>query len=166
MLADGSKSMKTPRVRSGSILFRASGDLIRADRDAVAINRWLGPSFPIKRIRALARALARADRSGLTRLTWMRLPRGMRLRVRLTIAELDRVLAALEVRPPAVDPRLAGLPERAAAVARLAARGLSHREISARLGIATVTVKWHLRSVYRKLGVGRKVELVARGRTS
>jgi DNA-binding CsgD family transcriptional regulator len=157
-------STKTPRVRSGSILFRGSGELIRADRDAVAINRWLGRSFPIGRIRALAQALGRADRSGLTKLTWMRLPRGMRLRVRLTIVELDRVLAALEVRPPAVDP-FAGLPERAAAVARLAARGLSHREISARLGIAKATVKWHLRTVYRKLGVGRKVELVARGRT-
>src|SRR5262245_30934728 len=118
------KSVKIPRVRSGSILFRASGELIRADRDAVAINRWLGRSFPIGRIRTLARALGRADRSGLTKLTWMRLPRGMRLRVRLTVAELDHILAALEVRPPSVDPRLAGLTERAAAVGRLAARGL------------------------------------------
>ena len=159
-------SKTTPRVRSGSILFRGSGELIRADRDAVAINRWLGRSFPIGRIRALAQALGRADRSGLTKLTWMRLPRGMRLRVRLTIVELDRILGALEVRPPAVDPRLAGLTSRVAAVARLAARGLSHREISSRLGITKATVKWHLRSVYRKLGVGRKVELVARGRTS
>ncbi|MFF9587500.1 AAA family ATPase [Streptomyces achromogenes] len=45
-------------------------------------------------------------------------------------------------------------------VAVLAARGLTNREISRRLFITISTVEQHLTSVYRKLGVSRRQELV------
>jgi len=45
-------------------------------------------------------------------------------------------------------------------VLRLVADGLSDREVAARLGISAGTVGEHLRSIYRKLGVGRRIDAV------
>ncbi|MGP3946897.1 AAA family ATPase [Streptomyces sp. 6N106] len=47
-------------------------------------------------------------------------------------------------------------------VARLAAQGLSNREISERLFVVRRTVELHLSSVYRKLGVNGRADLPAR----
>jgi DNA-binding CsgD family transcriptional regulator len=47
------------------------------------------------------------------------------------------------------------LTPREAEVAQLVADGLSNREIAAELCITQGTVKWHLNSVYGKLGVKR-----------
>ncbi len=49
-------------------------------------------------------------------------------------------------------------------VLRLIARGLSNREISERLFLAVITVKGHNRNIFRKLGVRRRTEAVARAR--
>ena len=45
----------------------------------------------------------------------------------------------------------------------LASQGLSNREIGAVLGISDHTVKFHLASVYGKLGVATRAEAVQRG---
>jgi LuxR family maltose regulon positive regulatory protein len=42
--------------------------------------------------------------------------------------------------------------------------GLLNREIAHELGIAETTVTWHLRTIYQKLGVHRRVHAVARAR--
>jgi DNA-binding NarL/FixJ family response regulator len=42
---------------------------------------------------------------------------------------------------------------------RIAAQGLTNREIGARLGISPGTVKIHLHNIYKKLGVKNRVEL-------
>jgi LuxR family maltose regulon positive regulatory protein len=42
---------------------------------------------------------------------------------------------------------------------------LSTREIAARLGLSHNTVKTHMRSIYRKLGVRSRQDAVARGRS-
>lgn len=50
------------------------------------------------------------------------------------------------------------------AISRLAAQGLNNRDIADRIGIREGTVKLHLHHVYRKLGVGNRVELVLHAR--
>lgn len=40
----------------------------------------------------------------------------------------------------------------------MAARGLTNREIGARLHVSTHAVKFHLASVYRKLGVANRTQ--------
>lgn len=49
-----------------------------------------------------------------------------------------------------------------ARVAELAARGLSNRQIAAKLYVTVSTVEQHLTRIYRKLGVGRRSELASR----
>jgi LuxR family transcriptional regulator, maltose regulon positive regulatory protein len=56
------------------------------------------------------------------------------------------------------------LSERELAILRLLASELSQREIGAELFISLNTVKGHVRSVFRKLGVANRAEAVARGR--
>ncbi len=52
------------------------------------------------------------------------------------------------------------LSEREAAVLEAVARGLSNREIGRQLWISEQTVKFHLRNVYRKLGISSRIEAV------
>jgi LuxR family transcriptional regulator, maltose regulon positive regulatory protein len=56
------------------------------------------------------------------------------------------------------------LSERELAVLRLLASDLSQREIGAELYISLNTVKFHIRNIFRKLGVSGRAEAVARGR--
>ncbi len=60
--------------------------------------------------------------------------------------------------PPDPGPN-AGLTPHEAELARLAADGLTNREIAAALFIAPKTVEHHLSRVFRKLGVRRRTEL-------
>jgi DNA-binding CsgD family transcriptional regulator len=39
--------------------------------------------------------------------------------------------------------------------------GLTNREIAARLHLSETTVKFHLTNIYRKLGVGSRLQLLA-----
>lgn len=52
----------------------------------------------------------------------------------------------------------AALSEREAAVLEAVARGLSNREIGRQLWISEQTVKFHVRNVYRKLGISSRTE--------
>jgi DNA-binding NarL/FixJ family response regulator len=54
----------------------------------------------------------------------------------------------------------AGLTERQVAVLRLLARGRANKEIARELGITEGTVKVHLLSVFRVLGVRNRTEAV------
>jgi LuxR family maltose regulon positive regulatory protein len=56
------------------------------------------------------------------------------------------------------------LSDRERDVLELMAAGLTNREIAARLFISPETVKKHAASIYAKLGVGRRIEAVARAR--
>jgi DNA-binding NarL/FixJ family response regulator len=62
--------------------------------------------------------------------------------------------------PPTVAPApdAAVLSERETAVLEAVARGLSNREIGRQLWISEQTVKFHLRNVYRKLGISSRTE--------
>jgi DNA-binding NarL/FixJ family response regulator len=62
------------------------------------------------------------------------------------------------VQPPPSD----GLTTREREVALLVADGLRSREVAERLGIASQTVKSHLKTIFDKLGVRNRVELARR----
>ena len=55
-----------------------------------------------------------------------------------------------------------GLTQREREVALLVAEGLRSREVAERLGIASQTVKSHLKTIFDKLGVRNRVELARR----
>jgi DNA-binding NarL/FixJ family response regulator len=58
-----------------------------------------------------------------------------------------------------------GLSEREREVIQLVAEGMRNREIAAKLRITEGTVKIHLHHVYKKLGVGSRLELMMRVRS-
>ena len=63
--------------------------------------------------------------------------------------------------PAATGAASAGVPalsEREAVVLEAVARGLSNREIGRQLWISEQTVKFHLRNIYRKLGISSRTE--------
>jgi DNA-binding CsgD family transcriptional regulator len=64
---------------------------------------------------------------------------------------------------PTIAPTAAdGLTQREREVALLVADGLRSREVAERLGIASQTVKSHLKTIFDKLGVRNRVELARR----
>jgi DNA-binding NarL/FixJ family response regulator len=62
--------------------------------------------------------------------------------------------------PQAETPRIAKLTEREREVIRLLGEGIKNRQIAERLHISEATVRHHLTSVFAKLGVMDRFELV------
>jgi DNA-binding NarL/FixJ family response regulator len=79
-----------------------------------------------------------------------------RTSVATLLKSLPRTGAALD--PEAA--RVSALTRREREVMRLASEGLSNREIAARLFISEITVRHHLTSVFEKLGVANRFELL------
>jgi DNA-binding NarL/FixJ family response regulator len=85
------------------------------------------------------------------------------------IADAEVVLIARDSEPRAPDPSRdddAGdraLSSRERQVLALLADGLGNKQIAARLGISTNTVKTHLEVVFEKLGVSSRAEAVSAG---
>jgi DNA-binding CsgD family transcriptional regulator len=67
-----------------------------------------------------------------------------------------------EATPSIAPPPADGLTQREREVALLVADGLRSREVAERLGIASQTVKSHLKTIFDKLGVRNRVELARR----
>ena len=86
-------------------------------------------------------------------------------------AALRAVAAGLIVRLAAARLGFAALPEEPAAaltpreveVLTALAEGLGNKAVARRLGISPHTVKFHIESVFRKLGAGTRAEAVAKG---
>jgi ATP/maltotriose-dependent transcriptional regulator MalT len=84
----------------------------------------------------------------------------------LEIVDLIEQADAVISLPPAqrdVDPLLETLTSREHDVLALVADGLSNRDIAGRLAISEHTVKFHLASIFGKLGVSTRTEAVQRG---
>jgi DNA-binding NarL/FixJ family response regulator len=73
---------------------------------------------------------------------------------------LDHFAATLPDRRPGPRPELGALSEREVEVLRLVALALSNAEIAARLVLTEATVKTHVSSVLRKLGLRDRVQAV------
>jgi DNA-binding CsgD family transcriptional regulator len=148
---------------------------LQCDRQAEEILRsfWNaaadGVTLPAE-LRGLAEG-AQSSEPGIRRcLTMERL--GERLRIEVTAVGKGRTQLHLwrEGVPTAVpspgEPVAAtaadGLTQREREVALLVADGLRSREVAERLGIASQTVKSHLKTIFDKLGVRNRVELARR----
>jgi len=74
------------------------------------------------------------------------------------LAEMTRVITAKETNPEVA--KIASLSEREREVITLIGEGLKNKQIAARLFISETTVRHHLGSVFSKLGVSDRLELV------
>ena len=83
------------------------------------------------------------------------------------VDHIDEAEAVLSHRSPdgakADDPPVEALTAREHDVLALLADGLSNRDIAARLDISEHTVKFHLASIFGKLGASTRTEAVQRG---
>jgi DNA-binding CsgD family transcriptional regulator len=84
--------------------------------------------------------------------------------VALARGDLTRIreLTGSEVEParlPPADERWDGLSEVERSIALLVSEGLTNRQIARRVGLSPHTVNYHLRGMFRKLGVSSRVEL-------
>ena len=79
------------------------------------------------------------------------------------IDEAEAVLSRSHPEGPKADPPIEALTAREQDVLALLADGISNRDIAARLDISEHTVKFHLASIFGKLGVSTRTEAVQRG---
>jgi len=69
------------------------------------------------------------------------------------------VFAMTTVGPQADEPGWADLSETQRRIARLAGEALTNQQIARRLCLSPHTVNYHLRQIYRKLGINSRVQL-------
>lgn len=79
------------------------------------------------------------------------------------IDEADAVLSLAAPPGPETDPLVEALTTREQEVLALLAGGLPNRDIASALSISEHTVKFHLASIFGKLGVSTRTEAVRRG---
>lgn len=82
------------------------------------------------------------------------------------VDRIEQAEAVLSLPPAALEDAAAiieALTTREHDVLALVADGLPNRDIAARLGISDHTVKFHLASIFGKLGVSTRTEAVQRG---
>ncbi|MBN1401419.1 MAG: tetratricopeptide repeat protein [Anaerolineae bacterium] len=126
--------------------------------------RALGQVEPA--LMALTSALAQAEPSGYVRTFLDEGPRMAQLleEARQRGFHLDYVERLLAAFPPGLpeQPLIEPLSERELQVLQLIAEGFTNQEIAQRLIVAVGTVKAHSSNIYGKLGVGNRVQAVAR----
>lgn len=148
-----------------ALAWRAQGELERA---CAALAKALTLAEPEGYVRVFVDEgvqMARLLKEMLARARDRESRRHLRYVAELLAAfEAHRGCATAGPMPPAIAPLLEPLSERELEVLRLAADGLSNREIAARLIVTVGTVKTHLHNVYGKLGVEGRMQAVARAR--
>jgi DNA-binding CsgD family transcriptional regulator len=84
------------------------------------------------------------------------------LKIRCMAPVLTSVYARLTNQPTSVDDQLSGsqLSNREIDVAKIAAKGLSTKQIAIEMCLSRFTIQDHLKSIYRKLGVNNRAGLM------
>ncbi len=168
-------NVRVPAPR-GAAAHCDSGGVLHCDRQAEEMLKVFFPD-------AIDGATAPAELRGLTeaaqagtpgiRRTLVMEGHGERLRIEVTAVGKGKTQLHLWREPlpepmhigpePVATPSPAdGLTQREREVALLVADGLRSREVAERLGIASQTVKSHLKTIFDKLGVRNRVELARR----
>jgi DNA-binding CsgD family transcriptional regulator len=177
LLAETVRSRTLPRVGPGAGLLLLAGDDSLTHADA-AVEFWLSQlggsaeSVPQVIAAAVARARHEADRTAVqdsSARTRVRAPSGVWLTVRASLLRGDepgRVgvilgpAGAADLAPLLAD--LYGISEREREVAQLVGDGASTAAIAEQLHLSPWTVQDHLKSLFEKLGVSSRGELVTR----
>ena len=152
------------------------GGLLRCDRQAEEMLKVFFPEATDgAQMPSELRGLADGAQLGLPgiRRTLVMEGHGERLRIEVTAVGKGKtqlhlwrepLVETLQLGPePVPAPATSdGLTQREREVALLVADGLRSREVAERLGIASQTVKSHLKTIFDKLGVRNRVELARR----
>jgi len=166
-------NVRVPAPR-GAAAHCESGGVLRCDRQAEEMLRvFFGEASDGQPLPGELRSLSDAAQTGVPgiRRTLVLEGNGERLRIEVTAVGKGRTQLHLwrEPLPEPVqigtEPQGApadGLTQREREVALLVADGLRSREVAERLGIASQTVKSHLKTIFDKLGVRNRVELARR----
>jgi ATP/maltotriose-dependent transcriptional regulator MalT len=148
-LANGGEGEAVEPARQATELLARTGCRAYEARARYLLARCLSAAQRPAAVSELERAAAMFERGGGV---WRR---GSALELLRRLGSAGRRAAAAALGPSA-------LTRREREVARLAARGMSAREIAQTLFIGERTVESHLASVYAKLGVESKLQLVSR----
>ena len=140
----------------GSIV--AHGRLARFLRDAAACGIRSGVAIPLGT--SAPRAIVAFDASQPTHAPAQRSAILARLGDMLWVAHA--VHASRHATAPAADVAPSGLSQREHACLAMSARGLTSRDIGAKLGIATRTVDFHIGNVLVKLAASNRHEAIAK----
>jgi DNA-binding CsgD family transcriptional regulator len=168
-------NVRVPAPRGAAAHSDADG-LLRCDRQAEEMLKVFfadaadGAPVPVE-LRGLTQG-AQVGAPGIRRTLVME-GLGERLRIEVTAVGKGRTQlhlwreplpepVQLGPEPVAQVPPADGLTQREREVALLVADGLRSREVAERLGIASQTVKSHLKTIFDKLGVRNRVELARR----
>jgi DNA-binding CsgD family transcriptional regulator len=168
-------NVRVPAPR-GAAAHCEPGGVLRCDRQAEEMLRVFYPDAADgTALPAELKGLADGAQGGVPgiRRTLVLEGHGERLRIEVTAVGKGRtqlhlwrepILEPLQLGPePTPTPSPAdGLTQREREVALLVADGLRSREVAERLGIASQTVKSHLKTIFDKLGVRNRVELARR----
>ena len=167
-------NVRVPAPRGAAAHADASG-LLRCDRQAEEMLKvFFGDAVDGGMVPAELRGLSEAAQNGVPgiRRTLVMEGHGERLRIEVTAVGKGRTQLHLWREPlpeamtmgpePVASAPSDGLTQREREVALLVADGLRSREVAERLGIASQTVKSHLKTIFDKLGVRNLVELARR----
>jgi PAS domain S-box-containing protein len=146
----------------------ATAEALATGRPFELDYRILRSDGPVRIVHARCEAVVGGDRGDVVRLvgtaqdvTEIRLAESA---LEETAKELGRRAAQLHQlslgeRPDSLESILG---ERQLEILKLIAEGLSNIEIGTRLFISEATVKWHVRQIFKKLGVANRAQAVAR----
>ena len=167
-------NVRVPAPRGARRPLRA-GRLLRCDRQAEEMLKvFFADAADGAAVPAELRGLTEGAQSGTPgiRRTLVMEGHGERLRIEVTAVGKGKTQLHLwreplpepmQLGPEPVQASPAdGLTQREREVALLVADGLRSREVAERLGIASQTVKSHLKTIFDKLGVRNRVELARR----
>jgi DNA-binding CsgD family transcriptional regulator len=170
-------NVRVPAPRGAAALSDADG-LLRCDRQAEEMLKvFFADAADAATMPAELRALTQGAQAGPPGIRRTLVMEGFGERLRIEVTAVGKGKTQLHLwrepladggHPPGPEPVAAvppppdGLTQREREVALLVADGLRSREVAERLGIASQTVKSHLKTIFDKLGVRNRVELARR----